>query len=209
MKKMKTAIALACLLALALSLAACGGSTEAYVFEAEHALITDGTGTWAPVTQVGIDMNTDKPARVDGISNISDGTTLTWKITADKAGSATITLRVGSHLREWGIDDAQINAIADISQALSLSVNGAPVAITGSVPGGPQTVPEDADEGALAYFIADIPVEIQLKAGENVISFTALGTSNDYNLFMDSLAVKTGSTLTFTETDNSDRVWGM
>lgn len=209
-KTFKTAMALICALALAFTITGCGSAQE-YVFEAEHAVITDGSGMWPPVTQVGVDASGNELVRVDGISNFSDGSAMTWKITSDKAATATITLSVGSHLRDWGVDDGMVHGIEDISKALSLTVNGASVAITGSVPEGSATLSEESEdtEGALAYYMGKTTVEVELAAGENTIVFTSLGTGEEYNLFMDSLVVETSAELTFTQTDNSDRVWGM
>lgn len=213
MKRKFKATAMACALVMALGLTGCSSSAQKYTFEAEKAIIKDGNGAWPAVNQVGINAASDKYTQVDGISNFSDGTSMTWKITAEKAGTATITLKVGSHLREWGADDGIVNGIDDISKALSLTVNGTNVAISGSVSEGPQQLPEsvtkNAPEGALAYFIAEITAEINLVAGENDITFTSLGEGGDYNLYMESLDVESPTKLTFTETDNSSRVWSM
>lgn len=54
----------------------------------------------------------------------------------------------------------------------------------------------------------DITVEIDLVSGESTIVFTAFGTSDSFNFVMDKIIVNTSAKLTFTETDNSDRVWG-
>ena len=205
-KTLKMAVAMICVLAMAFSITGCSAA-QAYTFEAEHAIITDGSGMWNPVTEIGVDVSGDEPVRADGISNISDGSALTWKITSDKAAKATITLRAASHLRDWGTEIGGSIAVEDISKALALTVNGATVAISGTLPGG-AVLPEDA-EGGTAYMIAEITVEVDLVAGENTIVFTSLGTGADYNLYMDSLIVETDAELTFTETDNSDRVWGM
>lgn len=207
MKNFRKTVAMVCAMVMAFSLAACGSTPEPNVFQAEHAIITDGSGMWNPVSEVGVDVGGDEPARADGISNISDGSALTWKITSDKATKATITLRAASHRRDWGSEIGGSIAVEDVSKALALTVNGASVAISGTLPGG-AVLPENA-EGGTAYIIADITVEVELVAGENVIVFTSLGTAEEYNLFMDCLIVETDAELTFTETDNSDRVWGM
>lgn len=206
-KNIRIAVAMICVLSMMFALTACGTPSAANEFQAEHAIITDGTGAWNPVSEVGVDVGGDEPARCDGISNISDGSALTWKITADKAAKATITLKAASHMRDWGSEIGGSIGVDDISKALALTVNGAPVAISGSLPGG-AVLPETAS-GGTAYIVAEITVEIDLVAGENVITFTSLGTSAEYNLFMDSLIVNTSAELTFTETDNSGRVWGM
>lgn len=205
-KTIKMAVALICVLSMAFTLTGCGAAQK-YTFEAEHAIITDGSGMWNPVTEIGVDVGGAEPVRADGISNISDGSALSWKITSDKAAKATITLRAASHLRDWGSEIGGSIAVEDISKALALTVNGASVAISGTLPGG-AVLPEDA-EGGTAYIIAEITVEVDLVAGENTIVFASLGTAAEYNLFMDSLVVETGAELTFTETDNSGRVWGM
>ena len=206
MKKFRMAIAMICALVMALAITGCSTPSAPNEFQAEHAIITDGSGMWNPVSEVGVDVGGDEPARCDGISNISDGSALTWKITSDKATKATITLRAASHLRDWGTEIGGSIGIDDVSKALTLTVNGAPVAISGSLPGG-AVLPENAT-GGTAYKVADITVEVELVAGENVIVFTSLGTGAEYNLFMDKLIVETNATLTFTETDNSGRVWG-
>ena len=210
MKSMKLAVALICALAMIFAMTGCNndaaGNAEANAFEAEHAIITAGTGMWNPITEVGVDVGGEEPARVDGISNISDGSALTWKITSDKAGTATLTLRAASHLRDWGTEIGGSIGVDDVSKALALTVNGNAVAISGSLLGG-AVLPENAS-GGTAYIVADITVTVELVEGENVIVFTSLGDSTQYNLFMDKLIVDTNANLTFTKTDNSGRVWG-
>lgn len=207
MKNLKMAIAIICVLAMVFSITGCS-EDQGYRFEAEHAIITDGTGMWNPITGVGIDVSGSELARVDGLANISDGSSLTWKITSDKATTAAITLRAASHRRDWMAEEPKSIGIDDVSKALALTVNGAAVAVSGSIPGGAY-LSEDVSKGALAYHVADITVTVDLVAGENIIVFTALGTTEEYNFFMDCLIVETDAELTFTETDNSDRVWGM
>lgn len=98
-KTFKMAVAMVCALVMAFSLAACGSAPEPNVFQAEHAIITDGSGMWNPVTEVGVDVGGDEPARADGISNISDGSALTWKITSDKATKASGMSQTGVSYR--------------------------------------------------------------------------------------------------------------
>lgn len=210
-KIFRRTLVLLCVAALLFAMTGCAGKT--YTFEAEHTIIKDGNGPWNPVTQAGVEISTEKGYAMDGISNICDGASLTWKITADKAAKATVTLHVASHLRTWGTEENGIIGMDDVSKGLSMTLNGNPVAISGSIPGGNGVTQADSEDPdapkGLGYLIAKITVEVDLVAGENVITFTTLGTNQECNLYMDKLEVQTTANLTFTETDNSSRVWGM
>lgn len=209
----KALIAVFLAAALVFALCACGAKAEeeptapgTFVFQAENALITDGSGNWPPITEAGLDVTTDKPSYCPGISNIGDGSALSWIITSDQAAGATITLRVASHLKDWGNEADGTIGVDDVSTALELTVNGEVVPISGSLPGGAVLPP--LTSGGTAYKIVSITVPVELKEGENDITFTTLGTMETVNLFMDKLIVETDANLTWTETDNSARVWG-
>lgn len=182
----------------------CAGEND-YTFEAEDAVITDGDSMWPAVNEAGVNVAGKEPEYCPGISNISDGATIAWTITADKAAEATLTIHVGCHLRDWGTMPAVSMGIEDLSKAMEVTVNGAAVAISGSIPQG-ATLPEDA-EGGTAYNIVEVKVNINLTQGENTIVCGALGTGETSNLFFDKIVVNTSANLTFTKTDNSERVW--
>ena len=193
-KTFKMAVALICVLSMAFALAGCGA--QEYVFEAEYAIVADGSGMWNP--------NLEKESKTEdgdvvpgGICNVTDGSTVTWKIVSDKAEKATVTLNIGSYLKNWGEQTMGTIGIEDMTKAMTLTVNGAPVTITGSIPDG------------TSMEIVAFEFEVDLVAGENTFVVTALGTSEEVNLFIDSLIIETGATLTFTETDNTDRIWQM
>lgn len=190
----KMAVAIICVLSMALALTGCGA--QEYVFEAEYAIVADGSGMWTP--------NLEKESKTEdgdtvagGICNVTDGSTVTWKIVSDKAEKATVTLNIGSYLKNWGSQPMGTIGVKDMTKAMTLAFNGTPIEITGSIP-----------DGATMEIVA-FEFEVDLVAGENVFVLTALGTSEEVNLFVDSLVIETGATLTFTETDNSDRIWQM
>lgn len=194
---------------LMLSVVMFAGCATSYTFEAEHAIIEDGSGAWNPVTESGIDVKDGASELCPGISNISDGSSLTWKLISNKATTATITLRAASHHRNWGIEPPTLTAVEDVSKVLTLTVNGKNVAVRGQLFGGEASVPEDI-EANTAYLVSSITVTVDLVSGENVIKYTVIGSNNDgCCFFMDKIIVETDATLTFTQTDNSDRVWGM
>ena len=194
-RKISKLIALVCVLAMLFSLTGC--FAQKYVFEAEYAIVADGNGMWPPNLEK---ETTDDEGNVSpgGLSNVSDGSTVTWKIVSDKAETATVTLNVASFLKNWGAEVmGSTIGIPDMTQALALTVNGVPVTITGSIPDG------DSME------VYPFEFEVELVAGENTFVVTALGTGETVNLFLDNLTIQTNAELTFTETDNSDRIWQM
>lgn len=56
---------------------------------------------WNPVTEAEVDVTDGKTDPVPRISNVADGSSLSWAITSDKAATAKLTLHAASRLRDW------------------------------------------------------------------------------------------------------------
>lgn len=189
--------------AMTASLTACGGSAQDYVFEAEKAELSA-----ACMVETGPEWTTeltDTEATQVGYFT-SAGETITFKINASKACSATLTLRAASACGQWA--DPMVFEEVDMSkgECAKLSVNGTDVAMEGVLPG--LEVPMDW-EVASAYYkhYGTATAKIDLKAGENVIVLTSQGYNGGQGgINVDKITINAASELTWTETDNSDRV---
>ncbi len=202
MKKLNRALAAVTLSAtLIASLAGCGGSAQDYVFEAEKAELSA-----ACMVETGpeytTEVTTTEATQVGYFTNA--GETITFKINADKACSATLTLRAASACAQWA--DPMVFEEVDMSKGehAVLSVNGTECKMEGVLPG--LEAPMDW-EVASAYYkhYGTATAKIDLKAGENVIVLTSQGYSGG-GINVDKITINASAELTWNETDNSDRV---
>lgn len=202
MEKLNRALAAVTLSAtLIASLAGCGGSAQDYVFEAEKAELSA-----ACMVETGpeytTEVTTTEATQVGYFTNA--GETITFKINADKACSATLTLRAASACAQWA--DPMVFEEVDMSKGehAVLSVNGTECKMEGVLPG--LEAPMDW-EVASAYYkhYGTATAKIDLKAGENVIVLTSQGYSGG-GINVDKITINASAELTWNETDNSDRV---
>ena len=209
MKKLTKIFAvLVAMMLMSIALVACAGGTE-YTFEAEEAEL-------AEVCQV-----EEGKEWIDGaISDVdatlvgyftAEGTTITFKITSDKACNATLTLRAASAchnmMEAFGGADLVIEEI-DLSQneVVKLTVNDKEAQLQGKLPGLTMTPPEgglwgwmmDGTWGAMMKHCGTGTAKIHLEKGENVIVLTALGY-NDGNggINVDKIMITANATLTW------------
>lgn len=204
MKKLNKAIAALTLTALlAASLAGCGGKAQDYVFEAEKAELSA-----ACMVETGPEYTTevtDTEATQVGYFTTA-GETMTFKIKASKACSATLTLRAASAVAQFS--DPMVFEEVDLSKGehAKLTVNGTECALEGVLPG--LEAPMDW-EAFSAYYkhYGTATAKIDLKAGENVIVLTSQGYNGGQGgINVDKITINAAAELTWTETDNSDRV---
>ena len=186
---------------LAATLTGCGGKAQDYTFEAEKAELTG-----ACAVETGPEYTTevtDTEATQVGYFTTA-GDTITFKINAAKAGSATLTLRAASACAQFS--DPMVFEEVDMSKGehATLSVNGTDCKLEGVLPG--LEAPMDW-EAFSAYYkhYGTATAKIELKAGENVIVLTSQGY-NGGGINVDKIIINATSELTWTETDNSDRV---
>lgn len=206
MKAWKRILAVGTLTALLLAaLSGCGGSAGTdYTFEAEKAVLT-GECTLESGQEY-----TDKltSTQATHVANFKiKGDTITFNINADKACSATLTLRAASACAGWD-DDPIVFEEVDLSKGehATLSVNGTDCALSGKLPG--LTAPMDWNVLAAYYkHYGTATAKIDLQAGENVIVLTAQGYKDGaYGINVDKITINSSAELTWTETDNSNRI---
>ena len=204
MKKLNRAIAALTLsAALAATLAGCGGKAQDYVFEAEKAELSA-----ACMVETGPEYTTeltDTEATQVGYFTTA-GETITFKINASKDCSATLTLRAASAVAQWG--EPMVFEEVDMSKGehAVLSVNGTDCKLEGVLPG--LEAPMDW-EAFSAYYkhYGTATAKIELKSGENVIVLTSQGYNGGQGgINVDKITINAAAELTWTETDNSDRV---
>lgn len=202
MKKLNKALAAITLTALlTASLAGCGGKAQDYVFEAEKAELSA-----ACMVETGPEYTTevtDTEATQVGYFTTA-GETITFKIKADKACSATLTLRASSACAQWV--DPMVFEEVDMSKGehATLSVNGTDCKLEGVLPGLEAPMDWEAVSSYYKHY-GTATAKIDLKAGENVIVLTSQGYSGG-GINVDKITINAASELTWTETDNSDRV---
>lgn len=202
MKKLNKAIAALTLTALlAASLAGCGGKAQDYVFEAEKAELSA-----ACMVETGPEYTTEvtsTEATQVGYFTTA-GETITFKINASKNCSATLTLRAASACAQWV--DPMVFEEVDMSkgECAKLTVNGTECKMEGVLPG--LEAPMDW-EAVSAYYkhYGTATAKIDLKSGENVIVLTSQGYAGG-GINVDKITINAAAELTWTETDNSDRV---
>lgn len=202
MKKLNKAIAALILTALlAASLAGCGGKAQDYVFEAEKAELSA-----ACMVETGPEYTTEvtsTEATQVGYFTTA-GETITFKINASKNCSATLTLRAASACAQWV--DPMVFEEVDMSkgECAKLTVNGTECKMEGVLPG--LEAPMDW-EAVSAYYkhYGTATAKIDLKSGENVIVLTSQGYAGG-GINVDKITINAAAELTWTETDNSDRV---
>lgn len=202
MKKLNRAIAALTLsAALAATLAGCGGKAQDYVFEAEKAELSA-----ACMVETGPEYTTeltDTEATQVGYFTTA-GETITFKINASKDCSATLTLRASSACAQWV--DPMVFEEVDMSkdECAKLTVNGTECKMEGVLPG--LEAPMDW-EAVSAYYkhYGTATAKIDLKSGENVIVLTSQGYAGG-GINVDKITINAAAELTWTETDNSDRV---
>ena len=204
MKKLNRALAAVTLSAtLIASLAGCGGSAQDYVFEAEKAELSA-----ACMVETGpeytTEVTTTEATQVGYFTTA--GETITFKINADKACSATLTLRAASACAQWA--DPMVFEEVDMSKGehAKLTVNGAECKLEGVLPG--LEAPMDWEVLSSYYkHYGTATAKIDLKSGENVIVLTSQGYNGGQGgINVDKITINAASELTWTETDNSDRV---
>lgn len=197
----KAVVALTLTATLAASLAGCGGQGQDYVFEAEKAELSA-----ACMVETGVEYTTevtDTEATQVGYFTAA-GETITFKINASKDCSATLTLRAASACAQWA--EPMVFEEVDMSKGehAKLTVNGTEVKMEGVLPG--LEAPMDW-EAFSAYYkhYGTATAKIDLKSGENVIVLTSQGYSGG-GINVDKITINASAELTWTETDNSDRV---
>ena len=204
MKKLNRAIAaLTLTAALSATLAGCGGQAKDYVFEAEKAELSA-----ACMVETGPEYTTeitDVEATQVGYFTTA-GETITFKINAAKACSATLTLRAASAVAQFA--DPMVFEEVDLSKGehAVLSVNGTDCKLEGVLPG--LEAPMDW-EAFSAYYkhYGTATAKIDLKSGENVIVLTSQGYNGGQGgINVDKITINAAAELTWNETDNSDRV---
>ena len=202
--KTLTAIAsLALAASLAASLAGCGGKAQDYVFEAEKAELSA-----ACMVETGPEYSAEGsgPEATPVGYFATAGETITFKINASKDCSATLTLRASSACGQWA--EPMVFEEVDMSKGehAKLTVNGAECKLEGVLPG--LEAPMDWEVVSSYYKnYGTATAKIDLKSGENVIVLTSQGYNGGQGgINVDKITINAASELTWTETDNSDRV---
>lgn len=200
MKTMTKIAALVLSVVMIASLAGCGdGAGTDYVFEAENAVLSS-----ACQIETGPEYTTeltDIEATQVGYFTAA-GETITWKINASKACTATLTLRAASACATFG--EPMVFEEVDMSKGehAVLTVNGTKVDMTGTLPG--LEAPMDW-EAFSAYYkhYGEATAKIELKSGENTIVLTSQGYNGGQGgINVDKITINASAELTWNPTTN-------
>lgn len=207
---------------MALGMAAmvgCGSGTD-YTFEAEKAQLSqnaDGVAVYQSAVEYSAE-GEGAAVEIVGYFTAADAN-IVWKITSDKECDATLTLRAASASADgaelWTGGKGYIKEM-DLSTDtyVTLDVNGTKAKIEGKLPGLEFTPAEDFSNfmdfyGSYMNNYAEVTAKIHLKAGENTITLKSLGYTDgavQYGINVDKITINASATLTWTETDNTDRL---
>ena len=198
-----------------MALIGCGGGAKDYTFEAEHAVWSDGIyiDTGAVWGQEGSE------ATFAGNFNQA-GQTISWTIKASKECDATLTLHAASASMGMTMIDPNGNpmdqtnykvSLAEVDMStdqITISVNDTAASMTGKLPGSPAEWDGQSAEGW--HNVGTATGTIHLKKGENVITLEITGAPfQGYwtaGINTDKIVINSEAKLTFTKTDNSDKV---
>lgn len=188
----------------AMALTGCGAAKD-FVFEAEDAVLTD-PATVAEANTMTVQTGPEwtgteeEGAEVTVVGYFSTaGQTITWNINASKDCDATLLIRGSSCAFDMTSMDftnwtMTINELAAADSGVTLKVNDAEVAFTGTLPG------TEGGSFTTLHF-GDYTANIHLKKGDNKIVLESV--TGGFNV--DKITVNSKAELTFNKTDNSDR----
>lgn len=196
-----------------MALIGCGGGAKDYTFEAEHAVWSDNIYVDTGAVWGGGE------ATFAGNFNQA-GQTITWTVKASKECDATLTLHAASASMGMLPIDPNGNlqdpsnykmALAEVdlsSDQITISVNDTAASMTGKLPANPAEWDGQSAEGW--HNVGTATGTVHLKKGENVITLEITGAPpTGYwtaGINVDKIVINSEAKLTFTKTDNSDKV---
>jgi len=210
-KKILTTIFAATLGAATLAIfASCAPAASDFTFEAENAIIDDD-GAQSPVTVENTTEWTESGDEGVEVTNIgyftTSGETLTFKIESTHECDATLTLRAASGVcdmetLDWTTFMFTMKEV-DLSENeyITLKVNGTEASLSGVLP---ETENSSWYLPASYHHFGEGTADIHLTKGENIIIIEVV-SEDGMGINIDKITINAASTLTWTETDNSDR----
>lgn len=198
-----------------MALIGCGGGVKDYTFEAEHAVWSENifVDTGAVWGQDGSE------ATFAGNFN-QPGQTITWTIKASKECDATLTLHAASASMGMIPIDPNGNlqdptnfkiGLAEVdlsSDQITISVNDTAASMTGKLPANPAEWDGQSADGW--HNVGTATGTVHLKKGENVITLEITGAPPfgywTAGINVDKIVINSEAKLTFTKTDNSNKV---
>ena len=201
----------------ATALTGCTPKAQDFVFEAEEAILIDTEDEAATTAQGYKPMTLEKTTEwtEDGsegpeVTNVgyfsSKGDTIKFVINSSTECTATLTLRAASGVADmatmdWNTFTFTMKEIdLSLGEVVKVTNNDAEVALTGILPSTPNSSWMNA---ACYHHFGEGKGNIKLKKGENVILLTIVGTMG---INVDKITINAASELTFTKTDNSERL---
>ena len=210
-----------------------GVTATDYTFEAESAVITDGTVTtqtgfdptmWQPIygdVPASVKVETGTKYTADGstgeaVSNLGyfygEGTKAEWTINAEDECDVVITLHAAAAVQDQsGITNWETGAglkfkEVDLSENeyVKLSVNGSDLQLTGTLPGLEGLDWTSMSNPSIYANYGTGTVKVHLKKGVNVITLSAV--RKDMGINIDKIVISAPVTLSYTPVDNSSRV---
>jgi hypothetical protein len=177
----------------AVSMAACGGSTQNYVFEAENATLYGGAQAKKNVTDDGLNTKKYDASGVGCVEALSSssatGAYVEWTINATKEGTATLTAVMASrYITEWTDEGITIGDLT-LDGNISVTVNGEAIDLTGKTVTAPNPAKSNGKKCAdgsdldgqwwtdlqFGHTWRDIDLgSITLKEGANTIKITGI-----------------------------------
>lgn len=202
-------------------------AAEDYTFEAESAVITDGTvsvspGWGQPAVDAPASVKVETGTKYTGdgstgeaVTNLGyfygEGTKAVWTVTAAEECDVVITLHAAAAVQDQsGVTDWTTGAglkfkAVDLSQNeyVKLSVNGTDAQLTGTLPGLEGLNWESIRNPAVYANYGTGTVKVHLTKGENVITLSAVKKDSGINI--DKIVISSPVALTYTPADNSAR----
>lgn len=201
----------------ATALTGCAPKAQDFVFEAEDAILIDtedesakNAQGYKPITLEQATEWTEDGSEGPEVTNVgyfsSTGDTIKFVINSSRECAATLTLRAASCVFDLATVDWSTMSFTmkevDLSEGdvVSIKNNGTEIAMTGILPSTPNSSFMNA---ACYHHFGEAKGTVNLKKGENVITLTIVGTMG---INVDKITINAASDLTFTKTDNTERL---
>ncbi len=197
-------------------------------FEAEYGVITDGKmmqspGWGQPEVEVDVSVTVETGNKYNGLEAtnekatnlgyfVGEGTKVTWTITAAEECDVVITLHAAAAVQDQsGVTDFGTGAglktkPVDMSknEYVKLTVNNVDATLNGTLPGINDLNWAALGSPAIYRNFGTATVSVHLNKGENTIVLAS--THKQQGINIDKIVITSDVALTYTPTDNSDRV---
>lgn len=204
-----------------MALIGCGDKGKDYVFEAEDAVLVGEAQSWGQSSPMSVE--TGATARDENVEvtvvgnfNVVNEQSITWTVTSDKECDAKITLHAASASMWMGETGMGLCAIDLSGTQLALTNNGTKISLTGTLPASKEGWDMNAEFSEWRNMGSGTGT-IHLVKGKNEIQLKIVGAATapeggfpmSAGVNVDKIVINSEANLTFTKTDNSDKIMSM